>query len=117
MNCMKCGVEIPETQVFCDHCLSVMAQYPVKPGTHIHLPKRDADAEAPKKAPKKKRGPTPEEQLSALRLKVLRLRLVAVILVFVICVIGGLLALELYEDFTDTPNIGLNYTIDTSMGR
>ena len=21
MNCMKCGVEIPEQQVFCDHCL------------------------------------------------------------------------------------------------
>lgn len=117
MTCMKCGTEIPEGQVFCDHCLSVMEQYPIKPGAHIHLPKRAEDQDAPKKALKKKRAPTPEEQISALRLKVLRLRLVAVILAFVICVVGGLLALKLYEDFTETPNIGLNYTIDTSMGR
>ena len=40
MNCMKCGVEIPEQQVFCDHCLQIMEQYPVKPDAHIHLPKR-----------------------------------------------------------------------------
>ena len=117
MTCMKCGVEIPENQVFCEHCLSVMDQYPVKPGAHIHLPKRAADGDAPKKTVKKKRAPTPEEQLSTLRLKVLRLRLVAVILTFVICVVGGLLALEVYEDFADTPATGRNYTIDTSMGR
>ena len=117
MTCMKCGVEIPEGQVFCEHCLSVMEQYPVKPGAHIHLPKRAVDAEAPKKPAKKKRPPTPEEQISTLRLKVLRLRLVAVILTFVICVVGGLLALEIYEDFTDVPATGRNYTIDTSMDR
>lgn len=117
MTCMKCGTEIPESQVFCDHCLSVMEQYPVKPGAHIHLPKRGEDEDISRKAPKKKRGPTPEEQISALKLKVLRLRLAAVILAFVICVVGGFLALELYEDFTATPNIGLNYTIDTSNGR
>ena len=118
MTCMKCGTQIQEGQVFCDHCLSVMDQYPVKPGTHIHLPKRSEDGDISKKAPKKKRGPTLEEQISALKLKVLRLRLAVVILAFVICVIGAFLALELYEDFTATiPNIGLNYTIDTSMGR
>ena len=117
MTCMKCGVEIPDNQVFCEHCLSVMDQYPVKPGAHIHLPKRAVDSEFPKKAAKKKRAPTAEEQISTLRLKVLRLRLVAVILAFVICVVGGLLVLELYEDFTDVPVTGRNYTIDTSMGR
>lgn len=114
MNCMKCGAEIGDNQVFCEHCLSVMEQYPVKPGTHIHLPKRTEEPEAAKKSVKKKRAPTPEEQLSALRLKVLRLRLVAVILAFVLCVVSGFLALKLYEDYT-TPDIGRNYTIDTSM--
>lgn len=114
MNCLKCGVEIPETQVFCDHCLSVMEQYPIKPGAHIHLPKREEAAEPPKKAPKKRRAPTPEEQISALRMKVLRLRLVAVILAFVVCAVSGFLALKLYEEF-HTPVTGLNYTIDTSM--
>ena len=75
MTCMKCGVEIPENQVFCDSCLSVMEQYPVKPDAHIHLPKRAEYVEAAKKPTKKKRAPTPEEQIAALRLKVLRIRL------------------------------------------
>lgn len=113
MNCMKCGVEIPETQVFCDHCLSVMEQCPVHAGIHVHLPKRARMVEAPKKPVKKKHTLSPEEQISALKLKVLRLRLVAVILVFVICVISGFLAMKLYEDFT-APETGRNYTIDTS---
>lgn len=114
MNCMKCGVEIPENQVFCDHCLSQMEQYPVKPGAHIHLPKRAQTVDVPKKALKKKRTPTPEEQLSTLRLKVLRIRLVAVVLAFLLCVVGGLLALKVYEDYV-APIPGRNYTIDTSM--
>lgn len=114
MNCMKCGVEIPENQVFCDHCLSVMEQHPVKPSAHIHLPKRALAEDGPKKPVKKKRTLPPEEQISALKLKVLRLRLVVVILAFVICVVSGFLAVKLYEDFT-TPVTGRNYTIDTSM--
>lgn len=114
MNCMRCGVEIPEAQVFCDHCLEVMEQYPVRSGIHIHLPKRDRVEEAPKKPVKKKRALSPEEQISALKLKVLRLRLVAVILVFLVCVVSGFLAMKLYQDYA-TPQTGRNYTIDTSM--
>lgn len=114
MNCMKCGTEIPENQVFCDHCLSVMHQYPIKPGAHINLPKRAFAAEEPKKPAKKKRTPSPEEQVSILRVKVLRLRLTAAILAFLLCVSCGFLALKLYEAQTK-PATGLNYTIDTSM--
>ena len=113
MNCMKCGTQIPETQVFCDHCLSVMAQYPVKPGAHIHLPKRATVVEVPKKPAKRKRSLNQEEQIVALRQKVLRLRLIAVVLACLICVISGFLVMELRED--TTPTTGLNYTIDTSM--
>ena len=114
MNCMKCGTQIPETQVFCDHCLSVMEQYPVKPGTHIHLPKRSGETEAQKRPAKKKRVIPPEEQISALKMKVLRLRLVAVILAFVICVVSAFLALKLYESYA-ADTTGRNYTIDTTM--
>ena len=115
MNCMKCGVEIPETQVFCDHCLALMEQCPVRPGIHVHLPKRAKIVEPPKKATKKKRTLSPEEQLSALNLKVLRLRLLAVILAFVLCVVSAFLALELYEDFMTPDTTGRNYPIDLSM--
>ena len=115
MNCMKCGVEIPETQVFCDHCLALMEQCPVRPGVHVHLPKRAKNIEPPKKAAKKKRPHSPEEQLSALNIKVLRLRLLAVILAFLLCVVSAFLVLELYEDYMTPDTTGRNYTIDTSM--
>lgn len=44
MQCMKCGVEVPEGQVFCDGCLEVMDKYPVKPGTPVNiLPRKPAE--------------------------------------------------------------------------
>lgn len=114
MNCMKCNAEIPEGQVFCDHCLSVMDQYPIKPGTQVHLPKCSADTEPSKKVTKKKRTPPLEEQVATLRMKVLRLRLLAVILAFVICVVSSYLALTLYQRY-HSPVTGRNYTIDVTM--
>lgn len=114
MNCMKCGVAAPNNQVFCDHCLSVMEDDPIKPDIHVHLPKRAFSVDEPRKPVKKKRTPSPEEQISALRLKILRLRLAIVILAFVVCVVTGFLGLKLYEDLT-VPETGRNYTIDTSM--
>ena len=114
MNCMKCGAEMPEGQVFCDHCLAVMEQYPVKPTAHIHLPKRAADPEPAKKPGKKKRALTPEEVISSLKLRILRLRLIVVILIFLVCLISGFLALNLYQQYHE-PITGKNYTIDTTM--
>ena len=40
MNCLKCGKEAPDNQFFCSACLDVMKQYPVKPGTPVHIPHR-----------------------------------------------------------------------------
>jgi len=114
MNCMKCGASIPDGQVFCDHCLSVMDQYPVKPDAHIHLPKRETASEPAKKPVKKKRAPSAEEQIASLRMKVLRLRLLAVVLAFVICVVTSFLALTLYQQYTASLP-GRNYIIDVTM--
>lgn len=114
MYCMKCGVEIPENQVFCDHCLEVMQQYPVKPDAHIHLPKRSPSLEPVKKSGKKKRALTQEELISALKMRVLRLRLAVVVLIFVLCVLSGFLAMNLYQQYNE-PITGKNYTIDITM--
>lgn len=114
MNCMKCGVEIQEGQVFCDHCLEGMAQHPVKPDAHVHLPKRSLTPDLAKKPAKKKRNQTPEEIISGLKRRILRLRLVMVVLIFLLCVISGLFAINLYQQYT-APNTGRNYTIDTTM--
>ena len=116
MNCMKCGSEIPEDQVFCQHCLSVMEEYPIRRNIHVHLPKRDEGDTAPKRPTKKTRLLSSEEQLSHLRLKVLRLRLLAAILAFLFCVSSAFLGLKLYEDYIGSQT-GRNYTIDTSMNR
>ena len=40
MKCLKCGVEYPSEQVFCDECLADMARHPVKPGTPVIIPRQ-----------------------------------------------------------------------------
>lgn len=114
MNCMKCGVEIPEQQVFCDHCLQIMEQYPVKPDAHIHLPKRISAVEPVKKPGKKKRSLSQEELIASLKLRVLRLRLAVAVLTFLLLVAIGLFGLNLYQQH-NAPIIGKNYTIDTTI--
>lgn len=114
MNCLRCGAETPEKQVFCDHCLSDMARYPVNPHTHVHLPKRARDEEILKKSAKRKRTLSAEEQISALRRKVKGLWLTVAILVLVLCVVGSFLTAALYQENT-AQDVGRNYTIDTSM--
>lgn len=70
VNCLKCGREIDEGQVFCGDCLLDMQRYPVKPGTPVQLPSR-ADCAAPKKAHFRRRSKTSlEEQLRSLKVLV-----------------------------------------------
>ena len=38
MACIKCGKETDQNQAFCDSCLEVMEQYPVKPDVVVQLP-------------------------------------------------------------------------------
>ena len=64
MNCVKCGRETRDGQVFCEHCLQIMEQHPIKPGTVVNLPRR-APASSSKK-PRKRTIP-PEEQIAALK--------------------------------------------------
>ncbi len=70
MNCMKCGREIEESQVFCAECLEVMAKYPVKPGIAIQLPHRKDAPVLKKMHIKRRQTPTPEEQIQRLRKRV-----------------------------------------------
>ena len=87
VNCLKCGREIEEGQVFCNDCLVQMAKYPVKPGTAVQLPSRGSAAAA-KKVHARRRGKTAlEEQLKA-RVRVLSVLLaVCVVLLIVLSVV------------------------------
>jgi len=66
VNCMKCGRDIEEGQVFCSNCLEEMQKYPVKPNTAVQLPHREA-ASPKKAAAKRRQPPTTEEKLQTSR--------------------------------------------------
>jgi len=70
VNCMKCGREIAEDQVFCESCLEVMRKYPVKPGIAIQLPQRKETPFVKKVQSKRRHAPTPEERIQVLKKRV-----------------------------------------------
>ncbi len=111
MNCIKCGRELSDTQVFCPRCLEQMEQYPVKPGTPVLLPPTRPNGQArPKKHQKTEKKP--EEQVQALRsaLSWLTAALVVALLAFALC--AGLLLHSLTQK-EESPKIGQNYTLIT----
>ena len=92
MNCVKCGRETTEERVFCDECLRGMEEYPVKPGTAVHIPSRTEAEETRKAQPKRRSVRTLSEQVLRLKKKVLRLRVLAAVLLLVcgaLCFIIG----------------------------
>ena len=115
MNCVKCGREIGEDQVFCELCLAEMEHYPVKPGTAIHIPTRTTQVET-KKQPKRKPLLTPAEQILRLRKKVQGLRIVVTMLLLLcglLCFLFGRMAMEL--DFQRL--LGQNFRTEQSVER
>ena len=63
MNCLKCGRDIEEGQLFCGSCLEVMQKYPVKANTAVQLPHRDEVPGGKKPSAKRRQAPTAEEKL------------------------------------------------------
>ena len=111
MNCMKCGREIPEGEVFCPDCLEVMGKYPVAPGTHILLPRR------PARNPEKKssKGPSPEEQVRALKKAIRWLWAVAAVLLAALGITTLLLVHSLNQPDSQRPT-GRNFTTAPNFG-
>ena len=108
MNCVKCGREISEDQVFCEICLTEMENYPVKPGTAVHIPPRSPEEELPKKTVKRKHAPTMEEMLIRTKTKLRRTRIFAALLLLLCGGLGFLMAQAVLElDFQRL--LGQNY--------
>ena len=87
MNCVKCGRDVGEDQVFCGTCLEEMEQYPVSPGVAVHIPAREPETSVKKPQPKRRMVLTPSEQVLRLKKKLLRTRILVAVLLL-IC--GGL---------------------------
>ena len=112
MTCLKCGREIVAEQVFCDSCLAIMEKTPVKPGTPVLLPSPKHQAAAKKQGHRRRVLP-PEEQVLHLRKALRRMYLSVAVLLLVLGMATALLVNEILKE--DTPAIGQNYTIDTTL--
>ena len=111
VNCLKCGREIEEGQVFCNDCLVQMAKYPVKPGTAVQLPSRGSAAAA-KKVHARRRGKTAlEEQLKALKARV---RVLSVLLAVCVVLLVVLSVVTLRYMSTNRLLPGQNYSAVTA---
>ncbi len=111
MNCMKCGRETTQEQVFCDACLADMDRYPVKPGTPIHIPAQPQPV-VHKKSHRRMRVMEPEEQISRLKKSVKLLAVSLIVLLLAWGVTFGLL-LHIWQQEEKIP-IGQNYSIVSS---
>lgn len=123
MNCLRCGRETENQQVFCKACLDYMALHPVKSDTPIYLPVRK-EKEAPRKQRRRyRRERTAEEMVVILRKRVRFLTAVTLILFSMLsaAVAGVWLAKEQGAEIP-IPNIGQNFltsgdsTTDTTEG-
>lgn len=108
MACLKCGRETEEGRSFCEKCHQVMALYPVKPNTPVHIPKRVFAQEEKKTA---YQAPTPKErEFDRLHSCIRWLAATVGIMTVIICLLAGLL-MDTLMDTPETNVIGKNYTV------
>ena len=105
MGCMRCGRDTVEGQSFCSGCLENMDRYPVRPNTPVIIPLRRA--EAPKKAPARRKL-TPEEQVRRLRRQNRALSFLLALSLIVVIFLGYISVLHFMEEEKFLP--GQNYT-------
>ena len=110
LDMIASGPACPDTST-CAQALNIVEKYNLKLSDEA---KALLAVETPKKAPKKKRVLSPEEQIASLKMKVLRLRLAAAIFAFLFCVASGFLTMRVLQGPAE-PTTGRNYTVDASM--
>ncbi len=109
MNCLKCGKETQNNDVFCESCLQSAKAAPVRPGTAIHLPQREAPSQEKKPAPRR-HIPTPAEQILQLRGTIRWLSIVVAVLSVVLCLTAAMLIHTLTTPADTGADLGRNYT-------
>lgn len=105
MNCMKCGRETQNENVFCQDCLMEMEKYPVQPGTVVLLPRR-RETSIIKKMPKR-HVPSAEEQIKFLRKWVM---ILTVALVICLAAIALMFRPTMHYVLDQHVEIGQNYS-------
>lgn len=110
MYCIKCGRELRGEQVFCRECQEEMENYPVKPGTLVHLPVRTSSNEEKPKSSRSLKNLPPEIRLRRMRTTI-RLLTLALIALFFAFSLTALLTLHLLNQRDQQSRIGQNYHV------
>lgn len=106
MNCIKCGQEPEDGQVFCPDCLFDMERHPVRINTAVHIPQQP-----PKKNTAHRRPLiSAEEQVKRLKRSNQQLLLLLILMAF-IAVFCALLAFDILEQASVHDLWGQNYSI------
>ena len=107
MQCLKCGKDVSSNPTFCDACLAEMENFPVKPGTAVHIPKR----ELPDKRTVAIRTPSTAVLLSRARRTLQWMYLLVALLTLLLSITGILLIRSLDRQAQPQgPAKGQNYT-------
>ncbi len=106
MNCIKCGRETQNEQIFCFDCLAEMEKYPVKPGTAVKLPERREPSVFRRNL--KRRTVNTDEQIRILKHKV---RQLTIVLVLCLTVIAGMLYYIISDTSSAKRKPGQNYNV------
>ena len=109
MNCVKCGKETTENNVFCPDCLAQMADYPVKPGTPVTIPDHGA---VRRPQHRKVRAPEPEDVIRRQK-KLIRLLAVSAAVLFIAWVLTTVMAVRMLMEKDHAP-IGQNFGFTTN---
>lgn len=107
MQCLKCGKDVSANLTFCDTCLAEMEDFPVDPGTPVHIPKR----ESPARRVSAQREPTTAEQLTRVR-RTLQWMYVLVAVLSLLLSITGIMLIRTLDKAPQPqgPVKGQNYT-------
>ena len=112
MNCMKCGREIGEDQVFCSKCLEAMEKSPVNSDVVVMLPVR-SDTPVKKYSPRKK-PLSLEEQILRLKRRN-RWLTAAVCLLLTLAIVLAMISIDVFRQLDVQKFLGQNYsTVETA---
>lgn len=112
MNCLKCGREIEDNQVFCPKCLKFMESSPVRHDVVVKLP--DRQAAPPKRPAPHRKARTPEEQIAQLKRKN-RWLTAAVALLLAGSMFLAYLSIDFFRQLDVQRFLGKNYsTVETT---
>ncbi len=107
MNCIKCGVEIKEPQVFCESCLAEMEKYPVKPNITVTLPQRPKEV-VTKRRSRRQKYTKPEDMVRHLKAQ---RRILVFALVMALAAFAAVSAMMVHflDNREEQPQKGQNY--------